>query len=163
MNSQEIIALERQWRDHTDAANTLFNSNRHAEAAEGYASALVSAETLNRHPVSALRAGLPIVQIFVLSCQNLSNALVELDRLAEADALMRRSVHFLIHSIEDKATAADVRDEAIREVGRALIAYAEFVERTGLGAPPDEMLRMVRMTRTALTIRGQAALVDLLP
>lgn len=146
--------IEADWKARTAAGNVLFAAGRAKEAVADYAAALALAGTLNRRS-DCPQAAIPSVQIFIISCRNLAHAHLALGMVAEADAFMRRSVHFLIHLIEEEATEPALARMAQRELGRAMMAYAAFAHGTNLAPQSEELFRILRQVRGARSVVAQ--------
>jgi hypothetical protein len=85
----------------------------------------VVAETLNVNEVDALRASIPLVQVFVISCNNLANTHEELGQLEEAENMLQRAVYFLLHSFtRQEHDASRIRPE----LSRACLNYVHFAD-----------------------------------
>lgn len=145
MCAAELISLEADWKQATLSANALFADARClADAVDVYRTALGHAETLAAHAVASHRACLPVVPVFIISCQNLAHALLTHGESAEADALMRRAAHFPLHLMqEESASNAGLAETARAELQRAALAYAEFAQSVDLPGKDRDMQALV--------------------
>ena len=70
MSNTQVRHIENFWKQKTVDSNALFNQNKFLEALHGYTEAHVVAETLNVNYLDALKAEIPLLQVFVISCKN---------------------------------------------------------------------------------------------
>jgi tetratricopeptide (TPR) repeat protein len=131
MSDVQIRHIEKTWKQKTASANELFHQRKYGEALSGYTDAIAAAETLNVNDEDALRAGIPLVQVFIISCNNLANTHEELGQLEKAEKMLRRSVHFVIyllkHYSEERAESLYLE----RELKSTVLNYCDFCQRKG--------------------------------
>lgn len=142
MSNAQIGHIEETWKQKTVASNALFDQGSYVAARNGYTEAIVAAETLNVNGAEALRAGIPLIQIFVISCNNLANTLEELGQLGEAEKILKRALYFLLGRYRTKAKDPS---EIGSELTRAYLNYVNFVEKHQIdGSGQDEVVGSIK-------------------
>ena len=135
MSDSQIRHIEESWKEKTDSANQLFNKSRFKEALTGYEAALLNAEVLNDHKPEATRLGIPFMQIFAISCNNMAFTYEEMGEVGSGKKLLERVIHyFLFLSREDRADDAALQNE----LKRAFLTYKDFSGRHGLELPDQQ-------------------------
>lgn len=152
MSAAELIAVEADWKQATLSANARFADDGRAvaDAVDVYRTALRLAETLAANAPASHRAGLPVVPVFIISCQNLAHALLARGEAAEADALMRRAAHFPLHLLREESapdTDAGLIEAARAGLRRATLAYAEFAKKEGLPDTDRDLRALISSAR----------------
>ncbi|MGS4344674.1 tetratricopeptide repeat protein [Myroides odoratus] len=126
--------LERYWKTLTTSSNEKFNQQNYVEALAGYKEALYRAEVLNKHWEQCSRLKIPVIQVYLISCNNVAYTYEELGDLEKAQAFLKRAIYFLIHLIEEN----HVLGKNIQgDLKRALLTYADFTQRTQFTTPQD--------------------------
>ncbi|MEN7547100.1 tetratricopeptide repeat protein [Rapidithrix thailandica] len=123
--------IEEAWKVKTNLANKLFDKGCFDQALTGYTESLARAEVLNQHRESCKSYGIPFVQVFIISCNNLSNTYSELGLYQEADRMLKRSICYIAHLLSLKKKKLDEYIELQKELGRAILYYKEFLKHSG--------------------------------
>jgi len=135
MSDTCMTHLERYWKTLTTSSNEQFNQHNYLEALEGYKEALYRAEVLNNHWEQCSRLKIPVLQVYLISCNNLAYTYEELGDLKKAQAFLKRAIYFLTHLIEE----GQVLGKNIQgDLKRALLTYADFTQRTQFATPQDK-------------------------
>jgi hypothetical protein len=132
MSNTQIKHIEAVWKQKTTTCNELFDQRKFLEARNGYIEAMVVAETLNANSEDALRANIPFVQVFIISCNNLANTYEELGNLQEAEKILRRSLHFVLHLMNVYSEESIESLHLVNELKRTVLAYSNFCQKKGL-------------------------------
>lgn len=132
--------VEAYWKIYTDTANQHFTKGELMNALDNYKKALEKAEELNRHIPDCVELQLPFIQVFIISCNNLSYSYEELGKLKKAEDLLKRSVYYLLHL--SHVPLVD-RDELQHELKRASLAYMEFTKKLSDGQEKQQQLIQV--------------------
>jgi len=119
--------LERYWKTLTLSSNENFVKKNYREALDGYTEALYRAEVLNNHWEQCARLKIPVIQVYIISCNNLANTYEELNELPKAQAFLKRAIYFLIHLLETTTITSDCIQGDLK---KALLTYADFSQRT---------------------------------
>lgn len=117
--------VEEEWKERTIQANLNFNKCHYWDALKGYKAALKSAEQLNLHGADCLDLQIPYIQVFIISCNNLSHTYTALGKIQLAESMLRRSIYFLIHVYENERLA---QDQFASELKRATVGYSLFTK-----------------------------------
>lgn len=129
--------IERYWQALTISNNKLFNKGNFEKALVGYKDALYRAEVLNNHIPDCLRLNIPFIQVFIISCNNLTNTYEELGNLEEAENMLKRTVYYLLHLANKKKLN---NNEIQSELKKAILHYIQFVEKTNIEKAKQEQL-----------------------
>ena len=95
----------------------------------GYKDALGRAEQLNNIFSECIRRGIPFIQVYVISCNNLANTYKELQQYNEAENILKRVVYFLLHGAEEKRLDTD---EIQSELKKAMLTCIGFAKKNHL-------------------------------
>lgn len=125
--------IEDYWKVKTEASNLLFNKGNYEEALPGYLDALCRAEVLNNNAFNCQNLGIPYVQLYIISNNNMANTYEELGDIKEADSLLKQNIYFLLHLMSLKKKT---QNQIESELKRATLTYFQFTEKTG-GAKGD--------------------------
>lgn len=115
--------IENHWKTLTITANESFEKGNLEQALLDYTDALFRAEVLNNHQQESLRLDIPFVQVFIISCNNLSATYEDLGNLDEAEKFLKRVVYYLLHITTLKTVK---EDEIQRELKKAAILLLNF-------------------------------------
>ncbi|EGV42715.1 tetratricopeptide repeat protein [Bizionia argentinensis JUB59] len=121
--------IEDYWKIKTEASNLLFNEGKYEEALAGYLDALCRAEVLNNNAFNCQNLGIPYVQLYIISINNMANTYEELGDIKEADNLLKQNIYFLLHLMSLKKKKNQNQIES--ELKRATLTYFQFTEKTG--------------------------------
>ena len=129
MCAKKLIHVEEAWKSRTMTSNALFNSGKYEESLVGYEQALSRAEVLNNYMEAALGVGIPCIQTFVISCNNIAYTYEKLGRFDNGAKMLKRSIYFLLL----KSKNSNVNGSEIQaELKRALLNYMDYAERNAL-------------------------------
>ena len=117
--------IENYWKTRTKISNHLFEEKQFEKALIDYKNALYRSEVLNNYPSSCKELGIPFAQIYLVSCNNLVNTYEELGNLSEAENMLKRKIHFILHFKNSEHTDKIILQS---ELKRAVIAYLNFTE-----------------------------------
>ena len=126
MGDSFILSLENQWKTKTFAANELFKNDNFSAAMEGYNIALSKAEALNIHKTDCLRIDIPLVQIFIISCNNIAYTFEAIGDFEATDKMLKRSVYYLLSLVNSENSNPNVIQS---ELKRATLAYSDFIDK----------------------------------
>ena len=118
--------IENHWKTLTITANESFEKGNLEQALLDYTDALFRAEVLNNHQQESLRLDIPFVQVFIISCNNLSATYEDLGNLDEAEKFLKRVVYYLLHITTLKTVK---EDEIQRELKKAAILLLNFTKK----------------------------------
>lgn len=119
--------IENYWKLKTSNANQLFNEGKYEQALTGYKEALYRAEVLNNNFLKCNKVGIPFMQVYVISCNNLVNTHLELGEINQATKLLKRSVYYLLYLAKKNASHLK---EIQSELKRAVITYFNLTKDT---------------------------------
>lgn len=124
------VQKETIWKTHTEEGNTLFSEGEYSNALEQYMQALeIATALLDAH--AYLDTGIPVVPLYVISCNNLGNTHWEIGDLEKADFYFLRPLYTLKTITQNPTMRHTIRYRALREVTRITITYLDFCRKTG--------------------------------
>lgn len=137
--------LERYWKTLTVSSNENFNQKNYLEALKGYKEAMYRAEVLNNHWELCVQLKIPVIQVYLISCNNLAYTYEELHQLDQAQKFLKRAIYFLIHLLEH----TDISSMEIQsDLKQALLTYADFTQRTQYKTATDTTWDSLMQTLT---------------
>lgn len=126
------IQKEAIWKTCTEEGNALFSEREYVNALEQYVRAFeIATELLDVHAQAYFDAGIPVVPLYVISCNNLANTHWEMGDLEEADTCFLKPLHAVKAITQDMDTRDTIRYKALREVTRVMVTYLDFCGKTG--------------------------------
>ncbi|MCG8805511.1 tetratricopeptide repeat protein [Tenacibaculum finnmarkense] len=125
MSNTCITRIENYWKIKTKNANDLFNQGNYNEALTYYTDALYRAEVLTKNTRTCNNVGIPFMQVYMISCNNLANTYKELGNPKQAVRMLKNSVYYLLHLIEKNKNDTQ---EIQLELRRATLNYFSFTE-----------------------------------
>ena len=129
MCAKKLKHVEEAWKSRTNVSNALFNEGKFEESLVGYEQALARAEVLNNYMEAAMQFGIPSIQTFVISCNNIAFTYEKLERFDKGAAMLKRSIYFLLI----KSRNAYLNGNEIQsELKRAMLNYLDYAERNAL-------------------------------
>lgn len=129
MCAKKLIHVEEAWKSRTNASNALFNCGKFEESLIGYEQALSRAEVLNNYMEAAIRVGIPSIQTFVISCNNLAFTHEKMGQFDKGSKMLKRAIYFLM--IKSKNSYLN-GNEIQAELKRAMLNYLDYAERNAL-------------------------------
>ncbi|UII34562.1 tetratricopeptide repeat protein [Fulvivirga ulvae] len=130
MSDTCVKHIEDFWKNKTKSSTELFNKGSFEEALEGYQEALYRAEVLNHNFSNCLRVGIPFIQVYVISCNNLANTYEEMGQLEEAEKMLKRVIYYLLHMAGNDTLNIE---EIQSELKRASLCYVRFADENHFG------------------------------
>lgn len=132
MANSDLRAIERYWQTLTLSSNLLYNADKFEEALLSYQCALASVELLNNHLTDCIYLEVPVIQVYIISCNNLANTYIALGDFEQADRMLKRMLYYLLHLV---VHAQLDQNEIQSELKRATSAYQQFAEKTNMEKP----------------------------
>ncbi|SFW18744.1 hypothetical protein SAMN02927921_00424 [Sinomicrobium oceani] len=137
--------IEEYWKSRTVASNTLFNEEKYTEALAGYKEALYRAEVLNNHFETCKSSEIPFIQIYMISCNNMAFTYLEMKQQKKAEAILRRSMYYLLHQLRKKAMK-DCKIMLQKELQRASVSYLHHIDKANRDTQLVTLLESMRAT-----------------
>jgi len=129
MSDTCIKHIEQAWKLKTQLSNDLFNEGKFENSLSGYQEALCRAEVLNNNLPEAKRTGIPVIQIFAISCNNIAYTYENIGMLENGEKMLKRVIYFLLLQSNNKfISTAEIQNE----LKRAMINYTEFANRNSI-------------------------------
>ncbi|MCS4227436.1 tetratricopeptide repeat protein [Sphingobacterium sp. BIGb0165] len=129
MANSDLRAIERYWQTLTLSSNLLYNADKFEEALLSYQCALASAELLNNHLTDCIYLEVPVMQVYIISCNNLANTYIALGDFEQAERMLKRVLYYLLHLVVHVQLD---QNEIQTELKRATSAYQQFAEETNM-------------------------------
>lgn len=127
--SLALLDIHEDWKIKTETSNHLFDEGTFEYSLSGYQEALSLAELLNNSLIEAKRAGIPVVQIFIISCNNIAFTYEKMDKNIEGQKMLKRAIYFLLLQSNNKSLSIT---EIQSELKKAMLNYTEFVDRNDI-------------------------------
>lgn len=121
--------IKNYWEKLTVEANKLFEKAEYFEAKEVYMNALYRAEVLNNNMDSCIESGIPFVQIYIVSCNNLASTYQAIGEIERANKILRKTLFFLLYIARENVIDLD---EIQSEMRKAIINYTQFLNENKL-------------------------------
>lgn len=135
-NNKNVSSItEEAWKLKTKSANVLFKAGRFEDSLNGYEEALCRAEVLNNNLIEAKETGIPVIQIFAISCNNIAFTYEKMGRSKAGEKMLKRVIYYLLFQSNNKAIDTT---EIQSELKRAMLNFTEFAERNGIGIKNTE-------------------------
>ena len=129
MSDTCIKHIEEAWKLKTELSNDLFNEGKFENSLNGYEEAICRAEVLNNNLIEAERIGIPVIQIFAISCNNMAYTYEKMGNCEEGEKMLKRVIYFLLLQSNNKALNTK---EIQNELKRAMLNYTEFANRNDI-------------------------------
>lgn len=129
MSHQCLISIKEAWKLKTKNSNKLFSKGNFKASLLGYEEALCRAEVLNQHLETASDIGIPYLQIFIISCNNIAFTHEKLNSANQGEKMLQRVIYFLIYRHEKSNHNLK---EIKTELQRALLTYNDYTQRNNL-------------------------------
>ena len=146
MSKGDLLHIENRWKEFTVSGNDFFNEGVIEDAIQLYVSALTEAEKLASCVNKCLAFDIPVVPVFNISCQNLSNAYQQVGDVSGAEIMLRRAVFFIIHLNEQEELSVEAEETVQRELPKTILAYVNFCKKTNQENKRIELLRDLNLT-----------------
>lgn len=148
MPDLEAADLEISWKRYTLNGNAFFDQKSWHEAAIRYEKALYYAEKLNIRHQHCLSLGIPYVQIFIISCNNLANTYSEINKIEQTEKLLERAVFYLIHQAEINAVDQNTLENELKKAVLSLLTFLKNNNLTSKQAQLFELLKQPLFSNT---------------
>lgn len=129
MSDTCVKHIENYWKSKTETSNEAFNNKKYKTALAGYNQALYRAEVLNNNFSDCIRVGIPFLQVYIISCNNIATTYEELQHYQEAENVLRKIVFYLLQIEANKVLNPT---ETQRELRKATLAYESFIQRNNM-------------------------------
>ncbi|ALU74039.1 tetratricopeptide repeat protein [Tenacibaculum finnmarkense] len=141
MSNTCITRIENYWKIKTKNANDLFNKGNYNEALTYYTDALYRAEVLTKNTKTCNNVGIPFMQVYMISCNNIANTYKELGKPKQAIKILKNSVYYLLHLIENNKNSIP---EIQSELRRATVNYFNFSEEIQYTNKEDHLMLVLK-------------------
>lgn len=133
MSEMCLQHIESVWKEKTTSANQLFNERKFKEALMGYEEALCRAEVLNNHQIDAIEKGIPFLQVFAISCNNIAFTYDEMGEIEKGEKMLKRVIYYFIFLSEGQAHDSVIQNE----LKTAHLTYKHFADKNAI-EPQDQ-------------------------
>lgn len=129
MSNTCLKQIERIWEYKTETANKLYNIGRFQASMNVYKEALYRAEVLNNYLIDGEKNNIPILQIFVISCNNIGFTFEKMGKCEKSEKMLKRVIYYLLLQSNNKLLNSL---EVQNELKRAIVNYTDFATRNNL-------------------------------
>lgn len=137
MSDSCIRHIENYWKAKTSASNDVFNKGHFKDALLGYKNALYRAEVLHNNFIDCVRVGIPFIQVYIISCNNIAKTYEELQQYEKAESMLKQVVSYLIHLERNTIFNSD---KIQSELQKATLAYISFIKKNNVKNLKQELL-----------------------
>ncbi|PKH49473.1 tetratricopeptide repeat protein [Tenacibaculum sp. Bg11-29] len=120
MSDTCITQIENYWKIKTKNATNLFNQGNYHEALTNYNDALYRAEVLTKNTKFCKGVGIPFIQVYIISCNNLANTYKKLNEPEKAIKMIKKTVYYLLYLTKNNQSNMQ---EIQSELRKATINY----------------------------------------
>jgi hypothetical protein len=138
MSKLDLINLENDWKRSTVEGNHLMEKFCDQALLE-YNTAFAKAKKLMNHLTSCINSNIPILHIYLISCNNLTEAYFRTGKLKLADKMHRRAIFYTLFLQEKKAQQLN-EEEIARAIHRQLLSYKDFTTDSNT---PEEFEKLI--------------------
>jgi hypothetical protein len=138
MSKLDLINLENDWKRSTIEGNHLMERFCDQALLE-YNTAFAKAKKLMNHLTSCINSNIPILHIYLISCNNLAEAYFRTRKLKLADKMYRHAIFYTLFLQEKKAQQLSEK-EIERAMHRQLLSYKDF---TTVSNRPEEFEKLI--------------------
>jgi hypothetical protein len=128
MSQTDLLYLENEWKELTKAGNDLCPKTTE-QALIKYRSALAKAEKLMQYLNKCIASKIPVMPIFLISCNNLAETYCKLEKWDKADKMLKRGI-FYIEFLRKKELHPDAEKVFHKWLFKQLLLYKEFTVRS---------------------------------
>lgn len=129
MTKHCIQYVENKWKSETNQANELFNQNHFKKAEKHYKLALIQSELLIRNKTTCKDCGIPIHDIFAISCNNLCVVYEELKDLDNEEKYYNLHFFYMLLQLRLHKNRAETNQSLERNLNRISTLYISFLKR----------------------------------
>lgn len=129
MTKHCIQYIENTWKSETEQANDLFNKNRYKKAEKHYKLALIQAELLIRNKTTCKDCGIPIHDIFAISCNNLCVVYEELKDIENEEKYYNLHFFYMLLQLRLNKNKEGYNLNLERNLNRISSLYISFLKR----------------------------------
>lgn len=128
---QQLLMKVQQWVGHTETGNRHFHAGSLPESIPYYRQSLLLAEALLQHAAVCIAHHIPVIPLFIISCNNLAIVYLEQQQYEESDHYYLKALQQVRQLAEDTGGGDAVCREAARELQKTAISYLDFCKNTG--------------------------------
>lgn len=118
-----IEKIVKHWQYITSLANAHYDNQAFNKALTEYQNALHFAELLNNSFLENRDTDIPYVHIYTISCNNLANTYLHLERVERAEKMYKRAFCFLLYIRDTKSIHPQQLAQEIHQSGIELISF----------------------------------------
>jgi len=95
MSRTELLSIEKDWKEITSLGNQSIKETRE-KALSYYILALQKAEKMMPYLTTCIDAKIPVMPIFLISCNNLAEVYCLQKQWSKADKMLKRGIYYII-------------------------------------------------------------------
>lgn len=128
MSQIDLLFIEEEWKDSTTTANKLLKKQR-GKALLKYKSALKKAEKLMSSVHKCLEHGIPVMPIYLISCNNLAETYFLLEQWDKGEKMLKRGIFYIVF-LNQKQKGIASEQVLSKGLHRQLLLYKDFCSRS---------------------------------
>lgn len=147
-----IQYIENKWKSETNKANKLFNDKSFKKAEKHYKLALIQAELLIQNKSTCDTCGIPIHDIFAISCNNLCIVYQELEDLDKEEEYYNLHFFYMLLQIRLFKSNSEVDQNLERSFNRISSLYISFLKRANKLSRVSHVFELVQLSLQPKTL-----------
>jgi len=142
MSRTELLSIEKDWKEITSLGNQSIKETRE-KALSYYILALQKAEKMMPHLTTCIDAKIPVMPIFLISCNNLAEVYCLQKQWSKADKMLKRGIYYIIF-LKKEGLQVEFNKVLSNWLLKQLLLYKEFTERSN---QPEEFKNIIEKLR----------------
>ncbi|WP_194852273.1 tetratricopeptide repeat protein [Nonlabens antarcticus] len=143
MSKSELLHLENDWKETTMMGNDLVDCLSR-QALKEYSSAFAKAKKLMVNIKSCINFNIPIMHIYLISCNNLTEVYTKLGQWDMAETICRRSVFYTIFLRKDKSHYF-LEEDLNASLTRQLLMYKELTIKISQPSRYNQIIEEIKL------------------
>lgn len=139
MSKTDLITLENDWKTLTKSGNKIVNETTE-KALSKYKEALGKAEELMEHQMKCIDFKIPVMPIFLISCNNLVQVYMVLEKWEVADKMVQRGLFYILH-LSSQNLHPQASKKLQKWIIKQLALHKEFALRS---EQPEKFVRLLK-------------------
>ncbi|NSL91214.1 tetratricopeptide repeat protein [Chitinophaga solisilvae] len=127
----ELLQKEAAWKQQTEEGNRLYHLNRYRESISYYYNALeIAEELLTDIDYAYLKTGVPVIDIYIISCNNIAGTYWDLQEPDSSEAYYLKPIQMIEALTQDMQLSRCLRVKASHHLIRVTVSYLDFCKKT---------------------------------
>lgn len=142
MSKSDLLYIENDWKELTNLGNNLILQTTQI-ALSKYKLALEKAEKLMEYQKECINHQIPVMPIFLISCNNLAEVHCLLKNWKKADKMLKRGVYYILH-LNKQQMNLETESVLSKWLFKQMLLFKEFSERSNQPEKYKELLQQLK-------------------